>query len=107
MRSRLPSKAKRSNPTAIDLFAGAGGTGWGLAAAGFKILAAVDTDKNAAATYQRNLGVVVTQKDLSSLSPARLRRALRLKKGELDILAGCPPCQGFTRLRNSDGANDP
>src|SRR5207248_1400499 len=93
--------------TVVDLFGGAGGTGLGFKTAGFKILAAVDTDRHAAGTYEANLKVQVTKTDIRKLSPAALRRALGLKRGELDVLSGCPPCQGFTRLRNSTGAKDP
>jgi DNA (cytosine-5)-methyltransferase 1 len=93
--------------TVVDLFGGAGGTGLGFVDAGFSILAAVDVDEHAAETYYMNLGVEVTRQDITTLSPAGLREAVGLKRGELDVLAGCPPCQGFTRLRNSSGARDP
>jgi len=93
--------------TVVDLFGGAGGTGLGFLDAGFTILAAVDDDRHAAETYFQNLGVEVTKQDITKLSPRKLRRALHLRCGELDVLAGCPPCQGFTRLRNASGADDP
>lgn len=93
--------------TVVDLFGGAGGTGLGFLDAGFTILAAVDTDPHAAETYYQNLGVEVAQRDIMKLSPGWLRRRLGLQRGELDVLAGCPPCQGFTRLRNDTGSKDP
>lgn len=93
--------------TVVDLFGGAGGTGLGFQQAGFKILAAVDIDPHASRTYEANLGVTVTRRDVSTLSPRWLRESLKLQPGALDVLAGCPPCQGFTRLRNDQGADDP
>lgn len=93
--------------TVIDLFGGAGGTGLGFKRAGFTLLAAVDNDHHAAATYTANLGVAVTEADIRRLAPRTLRERLGLKPRELDVLAGCPPCQGFTRLRNETGADDP
>lgn len=99
--------AYRPELTAIDLFGGAGGTAWGLRAAGFRVLAAVDSDPNAAATYESNIGVHVITRDIRRVPAGELRRSLRLRRGALDVLTGCPPCQGFTRMRNGKGAGDP
>jgi DNA (cytosine-5)-methyltransferase 1 len=41
-------------PTAIDLFCGAGGLSLGLKQAGFRILAGVDNDKDSCETYRAN-----------------------------------------------------
>jgi DNA (cytosine-5)-methyltransferase 1 len=94
--------------TAIDLFAGCGGLTSGLRAAGFDILAAIENDPDAAATYKANhANVKVFEKDIRVVSPERLLRTLKLPKGEtLDLIAGCPPCQGFTRLTESRGRPD-
>jgi hypothetical protein len=43
--------------------------------------------------------------DIRSVSPLRLLRALNLQKGQLDLLAGCPPCQGFSSLRTRKGSD--
>jgi len=91
---------------AVDLFSGAGGTGLGFSRAGFEIVGALELNPYAAATYERNLGVRVTQADIRSLSPFTFRNKLSLDRGQLDVLIGCPPCQGFTRLRNSLGQGD-
>lgn len=37
--------------------------------------------------------------DIRELDPCDMRRELGLRKGQLDLLAGCPPCQGFSRIR--------
>ena len=84
--------------TVIDLFSGAGGTGLGFQQAGFRILAAVEKDLSAAMTYEKNLHVPVKTVDICELSPRNFRRELKLKPGELDVLVGCPPCQGSILL---------
>lgn len=94
------------HPKLVDLFAGAGGTALGFLQAGFTIVGAVEIDPNSISTYQNNIKLTVTNQDIRSLSPEDYRVQLMLEKGELDVLGGCPPCQGFTRMRNEKGAND-
>lgn len=93
-------------PTVIDLFSGAGGTGAGFREVGFKILGAVEIDASAAETYRQNLKVEVKETDIRELSPIEFRKQLKLEKKELDVLIGCPPCQGFSRMRNGQGVDD-
>lgn len=85
--------------TAIDLFCGAGGTSLGLQKQGFQIRAAVDIDKDAIATYQKNIGIQPIRADIRKLTVEELLKAANLSKGQLTILAGCPPCQGFSQMR--------
>jgi DNA (cytosine-5)-methyltransferase 1 len=94
--------------TAIDLFAGCGGLTSGLRAAGFDVLAAIENNADAAASFKANHpNVELYERDIRLVSPKRLLRALKLPKGEtLDLVAGCPPCQGFTRLTQSKGRRD-
>jgi|SRR5581483_3315184 len=90
--------------TAIDLFSGCGGLTTGLKRAGFRVLAAVEIDSLAASTYRDNHpDVNVFQHDIRGVSGRRMLSALRLRKGELDLLAGCPPCQGFSTIRTLNG----
>lgn len=97
-------------PTAIDLFAGAGGSSQGLIDAGFRILAAIERDEDAAATFVANHpNVRVLPKDIACVSPNGLRTELGLAPFDLTLLTACPPCQGFSSLgsRNSrDERND-
>ncbi|MEJ7848381.1 MAG: DNA cytosine methyltransferase [Pyrinomonadaceae bacterium] len=93
-------------PTMLDLFSGAGGTGYGFIKAGFKIVGAVELNPNAAETYKQNLKVNVKTIDIRILQPAKFRKELRLRRKQLDVLVGCPPCQGFSRIRNGHGQND-
>jgi len=86
--------------TAIDLFCGAGGLTCGLKQAGFSVLAGVELQEIAAETYSKNHGkTLLLNQDICNLSPYSVMEALELNPGELSLLAGCPPCQGFSSLR--------
>lgn len=103
-----------SNYKAIDLFCGAGGLTVGLQKAGFSVLAGIDVSKPAIDTYSMNhASHKLYNMDIRKLSPKAMLKDLGLEKGELDLLAGCPPCQGFSthRTRNQvtsikDARND-
>lgn len=85
---------------AIDLFSGCGGLSRGLKDAGFRVCAAVENDAKAQATYKRNHpDVRLYEQDIRELDPQLVLHEAGLKHGELALLAGCPPCQGFSRLR--------
>jgi DNA (cytosine-5)-methyltransferase 1 len=93
--------------TAIDLFSGCGGLSLGLRAAGFRVLAAVENDPLASHTYRLNHpDTVVLDRDITRIRPQYLRRRLGLRPGELTLLAGCPPCQGFSSLRTLNGRRE-
>lgn len=104
----------KHTPKAVDLFCGAGGLTEGLRQAGYRVIGAVDVDPLACNTYRLNhRRVKVWQIDISRLSGATIMKALALSPGELDLLAACPPCQGFSRMRtrnrshrNRDPRND-
>ncbi|CAN5392490.1 DNA cytosine methyltransferase [soil metagenome] len=90
---------KTANLTAIDLFSGCGGLTEGLRLAGFTVLAAVEIDDLAAETYRLNHSAHVIERDIRKVTGEELLVAARIAPGELDLLAGCPPCQGFSTLR--------
>ncbi len=86
-------------PTAIDLFAGAGGATVGMQKAGYQVVAAVERAPTAAETYRLNHPhATLYCTDLSELCPASVRRDLGMTPGHLDLLNTCPPCQGFSTL---------
>lgn len=92
--------------TAIDLFCGAGGLTTGLQMAGFDVLAGVEINPVAAETYLMNHpNHKMYSSDIRNLDPELVMRELNLKKGELDLLAGCPPCQGFSTHRTRNRAS--
>ena len=92
---------------AIDLFCGCGGLTEGLRQAGFDVIGAIDNDPHAVATYRVNHPkTVIWATDITTVSPADVLNQLGLKQGELDLLAGCPPCQGFSVLSSKNGRHD-
>ncbi|MEW2140332.1 DNA cytosine methyltransferase [Streptomyces sp. NPDC005409] len=96
-----------TQPSAIDLFAGAGGATQGLVGAGFSVLAAVENDPNAAATHAKNHpDSHLWETDIRLLPAARMRKQLDLSVGELTLLKTCPPCQGFSSLASGKGLTD-
>lgn len=83
---------------AIDLFCGCGGISAGLREAGFDVLAGVDVEPQYLATFSHNFPNALSLKtDISKLDPKEFMDQLGLKRGELDLLSGGPPCQGFSK----------
>ena len=83
--------------TAIDAFAGGGGLTVGLKRAGFRVVAAVELEHHAFATYKANHPEVrCLNQDIAAVSGAALLK--HAETDRIDLLAGCPPCQGFTSL---------
>lgn len=99
------SSLNRSEFTAIDLFSGCGGLTLGLKRAGFRVIAAVENEPISCKTYLLNHpDTEVLERDITTIRPSYLRKRLGLALGELDLLAGCPPCQGFSRLWTMNGS---
>ena len=90
--------------SALDLFCGCGGLSLGLRRAGFRVLAAIDNDALSTSTYEENhKRTLVVKEDIQSVDVSDLMRKLKLTSGGLDLMAGCPPCQGFSTLRTLNG----
>lgn len=90
---------------AIDLFAGGGGLTVGLKRAGFQVVASVEMEKNAYNTYRTNHPEVCSlNQDVTSVSGGSLLDLVG--RETVDLLAGCPPCQGFTSLTSKYRRND-
>lgn len=88
------------SPIALDIFAGAGGLTLGLKRAGFRVAGAVEIDPLAVDSYSANHPeVLVWEADIRSVDPSDIMMQLDLAPGELALLAGCAPCQGFSRIR--------
>ena len=81
----------------IDLFSGAGGLSEGLSEAGFHCLFANEIMPTYAYTFKQNHSdAQVTTADIRTLDAEKIMLDLGLKRGELDLIAGGPPCQGFS-----------
>lgn len=88
---------QRSPFLCIDLFAGAGGLSEGLSQAGFNCIFANELSPAHSVTLKNNHPeTIVETDDIRNLKPEEIRKSLGISKGELDLLAGGPPCQGFS-----------
>jgi DNA (cytosine-5)-methyltransferase 1 len=90
--------------SAIDLFSGCGGLTHGLKSAGFKVLSGCEIRSEARDAYLLNNPEAHVYQDIRELHGRELLCDLSLKAGELDLLAACPPCQGFSSMRTKNGA---
>ncbi|POT24798.1 cytosine methyltransferase [Citrobacter freundii] len=95
-----------SKLSAIDLFSGGGGLSQGLVQAGYDVVAAVELDSNAVSTYEQNHPATkLITHDIRLVSANSLKSILDGR--ELDLLAACPPCQGFSSLTRANKFEDP
>jgi DNA (cytosine-5)-methyltransferase 1 len=93
---RKPSRAG-AQFSAVDLFSGAGGISLGLTNAGFDVLFCSDRDSACAATHRYNFpSIPFAEVPIEHLDARQIMSTTGLRKGELDLLIGGPPCQGFS-----------
>jgi DNA (cytosine-5)-methyltransferase 1 len=98
---------ERRKLTVVDLFCGAGGLTAGLEMAGFSVLAGNDHFDAAGETFEKSHAeATFIPGPIEDLSAKRLRAATGLKKGELDVLAGGPPCQAYSVYNHQRGMHD-
>ncbi|PAV24735.1 DNA (cytosine-5-)-methyltransferase [Tamilnaduibacter salinus] len=83
----------------IELFCGCGGMALGLKNADFTVEYAADLEPSAVATYKKNLSPDAAEEDVSKITPRKLLDVVQLEPGELDLMSGGPPCQGFSKQR--------
>ena len=100
-------------PLAADLFSGAGGMSLGLEEAGFRVVLGVDHYSFAVETHRHHFAGMSVEEDLAD--PMTIKRVAKLlKRNKVELLAGGPPCQPFSRAGRSmirwrvlTGAADP
>jgi DNA (cytosine-5)-methyltransferase 1 len=81
----------------IDLFCGAGGITEGFRGAHYQCLYANDSMPEAIKTFQENHpGTWAECGKVELVKPFEIRAKLKIRKGDLDVLVGGPPCQGFS-----------
>jgi DNA (cytosine-5)-methyltransferase 1 len=94
-------KSLQDGPLALSLFSGCGGLDLGLERAGWLVAGQVEMDADAAGTLrlhaeQSDVGRIIRQQPIEHISPRSLRDSLGLRRGQLTLMAGGPPCQPFT-----------
>jgi DNA (cytosine-5)-methyltransferase 1 len=93
------AKGDEKRFTFIDLFAAPGGMSLGFEMAGFRSVAAVDIDEKGMLTYSRNFPETETiVADLRKLTTDRLMSRIGISRGDVDVIIGGPPCQGFSTI---------
>lgn len=98
----------RTPLSSIDLFCGAGGITQGFKHAGYTCLYANDFMPDAIETFRHNHPATLAEcKSIEEVNATTLRKKLGLHKGDLDVLVGGPPCQGFSINAPSRFLNDP
>lgn len=81
----------------LDLFCGCGGFSKGFQQAGFDIRYGIDMWKDATITYKHNFpNAVVVNEDITNISGKDILSKTGMKKSEVDVIIGGPPCQGFS-----------
>ena len=87
----------------IDFFCGAGGMSYGLHSAGFKVLAGIDNDQDCKKTYEANIpDARFIKHDITTLTTQQLIDRLGIKRKDPNlILAGCSPCQYWSKIRTN------
>lgn len=85
-------------PIAVDLFCGCGGISSGLRQAGFRVIAGVDIEPTYLCTFTKNFPSAKSlNTDLTITDPSEFMETIGIQPGQLDLLAGGPPCQGFSK----------
>jgi DNA (cytosine-5)-methyltransferase 1 len=98
----------RNDRTVVDLFCGAGGLSEGFRQAGFHVVAGSDYDRAAGLTFAAtHPEATFFGGRIQDLAVDDILRATGLKKGDLEVLVGGPPCQGYSVYNHGRGVDDP
>ncbi len=87
----------------LDLFSGVGGMSYGFEMAGFEVVAAIEFDKSIAESMLKNhKNTKIYIDDIRNIKPQKVKSDV----GQIDIIVGGPPCQGFSLKGKRGGLND-
>ena len=103
----MNKKAKHSVPPirVYDFFSGCGGTSVGFCQAGIEHALAVDSCRDANATFQKNIPDASVIGERIEIVNARRVEAYYCKGTEVKLFCGCAPCQPFTRQKTNTNKN--
>ena len=88
----------KANYSSIDIFSGVGGLSEGMRQAGFDTKVAIEIEADAVLAFKMNHEKTdVIQKDIRLITAEEIKE--KLDGQQLHLLAGCPPCQGFSSIR--------
>ena len=119
IRKKIKRIQNGASPRVLDIFSGCGGIALGFKLAGYEIVAGLDSDREAMATWWHNFHPELAQNnslfaaaDITKTHPERFFKALGMPgmQNDIDVLCGGPPCQAYSRiglakLRSLNGHN--
>ncbi|HMQ11013.1 MAG TPA: DNA cytosine methyltransferase [Oligoflexia bacterium] len=90
----------------VDFFSGCGGTSLGFENVGFKIIGALDFDRDSAQTYKNNFPkAIFIQENIRNFKEEELKIIIERSTGPL-LFSGCAPCQPFSNQKKHTQKND-
>ncbi|MFO0451536.1 MAG: DNA cytosine methyltransferase [Pseudomonadota bacterium] len=92
-------------PRTLDLFCGIGGLTIGLERSGIQSIGAIDIWQDALNTFQYNLKLPTLCADLTEVRAQEICRHFDVTTGDIDIIVGGPPCQGFSTVGKRDSGD--
>jgi DNA (cytosine-5)-methyltransferase 1 len=104
--AEIAALAAQQGYCAIEGFCGPGGISLGLQGAGFNVRLSFDIDVRAVETHKQNLRGECIQGDARTLQSSQLVKQAGSKKRGLDLFAGGPPCQGFSKQKRGAHLGD-
>jgi DNA (cytosine-5)-methyltransferase 1 len=102
LEKRVSSQQSNLGPKALSLFAGCGGLCYGVKAAGFRIVGASEIHDGYRSIYNLNFTKVPSMSnDVRKVTEAECAEIIE-REGQIDLMAGGPPCQGFSLAGKRD-----
>ncbi|MDR1168516.1 MAG: DNA cytosine methyltransferase [Heliobacteriaceae bacterium] len=94
----MVNKKKENSIKVFDFFSGCGGTSAGLQKAGMDVVLALDTDKDAIETFQKNIRPEKTVcEDIRKVEINAVKEFVdKYNKTHYILFCGCAPCQPFS-----------